>query len=117
MKERIVTIADIEEDLCELDSEYREALAEGLKELNYISNYPLQLQYGTVVQQRELEKAWNRPLKPKEIKEIIEYIDNKMRCDFQYRIFKEITSFYNKYMTDKSKDISKKKNSIKERWF
>lgn len=114
MKERI-TIADIEENLCELDTEYREALAEGAKELNYISDYPLQLEYGTEEQQKELEKAWNKPLKPKEVKEIIGYIDNKMRGDFQYGIFKEVICVYREYMKDNSKDINKKRNKIKDR--
>ena len=67
-----VTIEDIEMDICDraLDTEYREALAKSLVELKYISDTPLKLQYGTEKQQKELERAWKKPLKAEQIKDI-----------------------------------------------
>lgn len=90
----VITIADIENRLCDLDTEYRESLATALVELKYISDTPLKLEYGTEEQQVELEKAWTKPLKSKQIKEIIEYISNEMKGDFQYGQFKNIVSDY-----------------------
>jgi len=101
-----VTINNIENDLFDLDTEYREALAE----LNYLSSSPLQLYYGTIDQQRELKRVYETPLKSKEIKEIIIYVSNKMKHDFQFGSFSRIVS---KYL-----DIAnqmEKNNKLKER--
>lgn len=105
-----VTINNIENDLFDLDTEYREALAHSLMELNYLSSSPLQLYYGTIDQQRELKRVYETPLKSKEIKEIIIYVSNKMKHDFQFGSFSRIVS---KYL-----DIAnqmEKNNKLKER--
>lgn len=52
-----VTIEEIEEDLCDLDTEYREALAKGLVDMKYLSDTPLSLKYGTDMQQQELKRV------------------------------------------------------------
>ena len=91
-----VTIEDIENDICDrdLDTEYREALAKSLVELKYISDTPLKLKYGTEKQQEELERVWKRPLKAKQIKEIINSMMNEMKGDFQYGRFSKLASYY-----------------------
>ncbi|MDO5002753.1 MAG: hypothetical protein Q4E39_00795 [bacterium] len=89
-----VTIKDIEFDLCDLDTEYREALAHGLMELKYLSASPLELELGTERQQQELEKVYNMSLKPKQIKQIINFICEEMKGDFQYGKFSRIASNY-----------------------
>lgn len=88
------TIEDIEMDLCELDTEYREALAKILLKQQYISDTPLNLQYGTERQQKELERVWKKPLKSKQICEIINGIRKEMQGDFQYGQFAGIASYY-----------------------
>ena len=66
-----VTFNDINESLFDLDSEYREALANAAMKLKYISDSPLQLSYGSEEQQKEWNKFNNRPLKAIEITNII----------------------------------------------
>ena len=66
---RSVTINDIELDLSELDTEYREALARCLVDLKYLSDTPLKLSIGGVKEQLELEKVTSKPLKENQIKE------------------------------------------------
>ena len=46
MRKMEITINTIEEDLSELDTEYREALANCLVELKYLSDTPLKLSFG-----------------------------------------------------------------------
>lgn len=89
-----ITVKDIEMDLFSLDTEYREALANSLVELKYISDTPLNLEYGTEKQQEELEKFWKKSLKPIQIKIIINGIINEMKGDFQYGAFSRIASEY-----------------------
>lgn len=89
-----ITIEQIENDLFDLDTEYREALAGSLMKLKYISDSPLNLQYGTVEQQKELSKVWNKSLSSKQIKEIIESMKKTMKNDFQYSEFEEIANYY-----------------------
>ena len=89
-----ITITDIENDLCSLDTEYREALAHCLMELKYLSDSPLRLSLGTQEQQDELEKVYNKPLNSKQIKEIINFICDEMKGDFQYGRFSCIASTY-----------------------
>lgn len=89
-----VTIEEIEESLCDLDTEYREALAKALMELNYISDSPLRLSYGTEQQKQELKNAYEKPLKANEIKEIINFISKEMKGDFQYGSYTGIASMY-----------------------
>ena len=59
-----ITIENIEMEIDDLglDSEYGEALAKTLMKLNYISNSPLTLSYGTSEQRKELERVWKMPL-------------------------------------------------------
>lgn len=102
-----VTISEIEEELFDLDTEYRESLAKGLVELKYLSDTPLKLSYGTDKQQKELEKVYNRKLNSNEIIEIIEYMLKDMKGDFQYHYFNSIAKRYldiAKEMQDKEKD-------------
>lgn len=89
-----VTIENIEESLCSLDSEYRESLAKALMNLKYLSDSPLRLSYGNEKQQKELEMVYKRPLNSKEIKEIISFISKDMRGDYQYGSFAGIAKRY-----------------------
>ena len=89
-----ITIMDIESDLEDLDTEYREALAESLVELNYLSDTPLNLEYGTEKQQKELDRVYNKPLKSKQLEKIINKISEKMQGDFQYGSYKDIERYY-----------------------
>lgn len=106
-----VTIEDIEMDLYDLDTEYREALAKSLVELKYISDTPLNLQYGTERQQKELVRVWKKPLKAKQINEIINSIMNEMKGDFQYGQFTRIASYY--LNTAKKNEKERRKESKK----
>jgi len=105
-----ITIEDIEMRLCDLDTEYRESLANALMELNYLSDSPLRLSMGTDKQQEELKSVYERPLKSKEIKEIISYISKDMDGDFQYGRFSRIASEYMNIanvMDTKKKDMER----------
>ena len=101
-----VTIEDIEMSICDrdLDTEYREALAKSLVELKYISDTPLNLKFGTEKQQKELERLWKKPLKAKQITEIINNIMNEMKGDFQYGRFLKLASYY----LDTAKELQKR---------
>ena len=101
-----VTIEDIEMSICDrdLDTEYREALAKSLVELKYISDTPLNLKFGTEKQQKELERVWKKPLKAKQITEIINNIMNEMKGDFQYGRFLKLAS----YSLDTAKELQKR---------
>ncbi len=89
-----VTISRIEQDLCDLDTEYREALAHALMDLKYLSDSPLRLSYGTEKQQAELNRVYEKSLNPKQIKEIINYISKEMSGDFQYGRYSSIARDY-----------------------
>ncbi len=89
-----VTIREIEESLYSLDSVYLDELAGALKELKYLSNTPAKLEYGIQEQQKELKDFYKRPLEQKEIDEILEYVINKMKGDYQLGAFKIIASEY-----------------------
>lgn len=89
-----ITINMIEESLLSLDTEYREALAHCLMDKKYLSASPLELSMGSEKQQKELDTVYNKPLNKKEVKEIIDYISNEMKSDFQYNQFKSIISLY-----------------------
>lgn len=105
-----VTIEDIEESLYDLDTEYRESLAKALMYLNYLSNSPLMLSMGNEKQQQELKNVYERPLKSKEIKEIISYMSKDMKGDFQYGGFVGIASRYMNIannMENKKKDMER----------
>ena len=94
MRKVQVTIDEIHDSLYDLDSEYGEALARALMDLNYVSDSPLNLSIGTKKQQEELKRVITKPLNEKEIREIINYMINKMKDDFQYNEFKPIASKY-----------------------
>ena len=118
---RSVTINDIELDLSELDTEYREVLARCLVDLKYLSDTPLKLSIGGVKEQLELEKVTSKPLKENQIKEIFEYISNEMKNDFQYGRFRNIASMYIKSIdknkkSEGNKDMKKvfDENEVKE---
>ena len=85
---------EIEEDLCDLDTEYREALAKGLVDMKYLSDTPLSLKYGTDMQQQELKRVYSKPLSGKQLKDIINYISKDMQGDYQYGRYKGIASMY-----------------------
>lgn len=102
---KTITIAEIEDSLSSLDTEYRESLAHCLVDLNYISDTPLRLSTGTEQQNQELENAWERALKPNQIKKIMKYIDKNMKKDYQYYQFRNV---YCKYMNI-ANEMNKKK--------
>ena len=91
-----ITITDIRESLYDanLDTEYREALANFLIEKKYLSDSPLRLYMGTEKQRKELEKVEKKPLKASQIKDIMNYIDNDMKGDYQYGSFKGVLEEY-----------------------
>lgn len=95
IKEKI-TIEDIRESLYEanLDTEYREALADSLMKLKYISASPLELYYGTERQKKELKKLETTALNSNQISEIIHLMMYEMRNDFQYGEFKPVAMKY-----------------------
>lgn len=107
-----ITFEDINENLCDLDTEYREALAKAVVELNYISDTPLSLSYGSVKQRLEWEKFNTKPLTGEEIINIIKFMQKEMKGDFQYGRFKEIASMYldiAKHMQEQSNDYKNKR--------
>lgn len=90
----IVTIDEIDNSLYDLDTEYREALAHCLRKHKYLSDSPIKLYYGNEKQKKELKEVYARKLKAEEIKDIINYIKDEMKGDFQYREFKPIAKKY-----------------------
>lgn len=90
-----VTIQEIEEDLCNLDSEYRESLAKGLVKLKFLSDTPLKLFYGDEEDNEEFERVYSKLLNSKELKNIINFISNDMKDDFQFGYYNEIANRYN----------------------
>lgn len=107
-----ITIENIEMEIDDLglDSEYGEALAKTLMKLNYISNSPLTLSYGTSEQRKELERVWKMPLNSKQIKEIIQGMVNEMKGDYQYGRF---SSFASKYI-EKAQKMERGENLLKK---
>ena len=107
-----ITIENIEMEIDDLglDSEYGEALAKTLMKLNYISNSPLTLSYGTSEQRKELERVWKMPLNSKQIKEIIQGMVNEMKGDYQYGRF---SSFVSKYI-EKAQKMERGENLLKK---
>ena len=96
MSKQKITISDIRESLYDanLDSEYREALANAMIELGYVSDTPLNLYMGTEKQRKELERVESKPLSNNEISEIIHLMMYEMRNDFQYGRFKPVADYY-----------------------
>ena len=112
MEKQKVTISDIRESLYDanLDTEYREALAHAIMELEYVSDSPLNLYFGTEKQKRELEKAEKMSLNSNQISEIIHLMMYEMRDDFQYGKFKPIADKYINISKELEKQNSKKDN-------
>lgn len=105
-----ITILDIEQSLYDVDTEYREALAQALMDLKYISDSPLNLSFGNEKQQMELDRVYNKTLKPEQIKEIINYISKEMKGDFQYGRYKNIETYYlslAEQMSKNKKDVER----------
>lgn len=98
-----VTIEEIEEDLCDLDTEYREALAKGLVDMKYLSDTPLSLKYGTDMQQQELKRVYSKPLSGKQLKDIINYISKDMQGDYQYGRASMYLNIADQIIADKNK--------------
>lgn len=94
MKNTNVTIKDIQTDLGELDTEYREALAEALMELKYINKSPLEMSMGTDEEQKALDDLYKKDLRPYQISEIIKFISKEMEGDFQFEEYKPIEKKY-----------------------
>lgn len=96
MKNKIVTISEIREDLYDanLDTEYREALAHAMIELEYVSDSPLNLYLGTEKEKKELERVENMSLNSNQISEIIHLMMYEMKNDFQYGRFKPVANKY-----------------------
>lgn len=99
-----VTIGEIEESLYSLDSIYLDELAGALRELNYLSDNPLQLQYGTEKQQKELKDFYAKTLDQKDVDKILKYVMDRMKGDYQFGAFKMIAS---EYISDES-NVDKK---------
>lgn len=96
MKKNIVTIKDIRESLYDanLDTEYREALAHAMMTLEYVSDSPLNLYFGSDKQKEEIKRVDSMPLDANQISEIIHLMMHEMRNDFQYGRFKPIANKY-----------------------
>ena len=110
MKNKIVTIRDIEESIYDsnLDSEYREALAHSLMTLELVSDSPLHLHFGTPKQREEIKNVEAMPLDYNQISEIIHLMMYEMRNDFQYGRFKSIANYY----INISKEMQKENENI-----
>lgn len=96
MKNKKVTISDIRESLYDanLDTEYREALAHAMIGLDYVSDSPLNLYFGTAKQKKEIEEVDSMPLDYNQISELIHLMMYEMRNDFQYGRFKPVADYY-----------------------
>ena len=92
MKQQTVRINDIREELYDanLDTEYRESMAHSIMTLGYVSDSPLNLNFGTPEQQKEIEEFEQRKLDSNQISEIIHLMMYEMRNDFQYGKFKPV---------------------------
>lgn len=91
-KNQIVTIKDIREAIEDavIDTEYREAMDQSLMVLEYVSEWPMSLYFGTSEQKKELERVETRALDSNQISEIIHLIMYQMRNDFTYGRFKPV---------------------------
>jgi hypothetical protein len=70
-----------------LDTEYSEVIAEYLMEKGYIPKTPLMLAVRGTEEEREMLKQ----AREMEVsKDLLNYIDTKMKNDFQYRAYKRL---------------------------
>lgn len=120
IEKNIVTIKDIRNELYDanLDTEYREALANSLMALEYVSASPMNLYFGTPKQKAEIEEIEKRPLNSNQISEIIHLMMYEMRNDFQYGKFKPVALKFlsiseNMRSTLQNKQDAKRKEKLK----
>ena len=121
MKNKKITIYDIRESLYDanLDTEYREAMANSIMILGYVSDSPLNLHFGTEKQKKEIERVESMALDSNQISEIIHLMMYQMRNDFQYGRFKPVALKYldisekMKNINPKEKEQHKAKEKIK----
>lgn len=111
MKNTNISIKNIQEDLENLDTEYREALAKALMDLKYINKSPLEMSMGTEEEKEELDRVYNKDLRPYQIEEIIRFISKEMKEDFQFEEYKPIEDKYLKIAED-SKEKKKPKCAL-----
>ena len=104
-----LTFEEMDERLCDLDTEYRESLAKAMMEFKYVSDTPLRLSLGTEKQYDELMKAMNKHLKPKEIRKVVAFMEKDMRGDFQYGRFASIANEFLSIADMIEKDNKRKK--------
>ena len=116
MNNKIVTIREIEESIYDhsFDSEYREALGHSLMALEYVSDSPLYLHFGTTEQREEIKRVEAMPLDYNQISEIIHLMMYEMRNDFQYGRFKPIAEQYINISKEMEKEKTKDNNSNRE---
>jgi len=116
LKNKIITIRDIEESIYDanLDSEYREALGHSLMTLNYLSDSPLNMHFGTQRQREEIKRVEAMPLDYNQISEIIHLMMYEMRNDFQYGRFKSVVNYYINISKEMEKEKIKTDNSQKK---
>ena len=117
MKKTNITIDDIRDSLYELDTEYRESLASVLMKLKYVSDSPLNLNLGTKEQQKELKRVYTTPLRPEQIIEIIKYMMDEMKDDFQYSKFKPIALKYINIAEEMKKEELNEKVAVKSGYY
>lgn len=84
-----MTIREFENILVErLDTEYGEMIARYLMDKKYIPDSPLWITYrGTEEEKAMLEKAYAK----KVTKDLLKYMDKKMKNDYQYGAYKHLT--------------------------
>ena len=111
MKNTNISIKNIQEDLENLDTEYREALAKAIMDLKYINKSPLEMSMGTEEEKEELDRVYNKDLRPYQIEEIIRFISKEMKEDFQFEEYKPIEEKYLKIAED-SKEKKKPKCAL-----
>lgn len=119
MKNKIVTINNIKESLYDanLDTEYREALASSMILLDYVSDSPLNLYFGSSEDRKKIKEVESKILTSDEISELIHLMMYKMRDDFQYVKFKPVAMEYLEIVNEmRKKNIinqnQKEKNKI-----
>jgi hypothetical protein len=95
------TIQSIESELTNLDSEYREALAQALIDLDIITETPLQMEQNGKLD--IYEKIINKPLTRNQASKIISTIAKTMQNDFQ---FQEFNNIFGSYINENIGDVS-----------
>lgn len=87
------SISDIEEYLYNLDSEYREVLAQVIMDLGIIPDSPINMCYKN--DQEDLyNKIINKQLTKKQATKIVTEIAKRMKGDFQYGQFESLLGRY-----------------------